>query len=153
MRDLEQAKDELRNIIPPGSKVEGEIRRIGKNGMNYDVALFAVPHTGHERQEITGQVAAVLNMEVKNRGIRVAGNGLGATVFLREELSKTLYGSPRCLYGYENEEVKQAKAELSKKDLQAKVGELKTAWKPSDCKKEQSVEQTEPAQQVRRRLM
>lgn len=153
MTDLELAKKEMRELLPPGSKVDAEARHRSKSGMTHDIALFKTSYTSDERTDITGRVAEILERPMKNNGIRVGGAGLDKGVHLRMELSKELYGSAYCLDGYENDEVKKVKAELSKKELKNHVDGLKTAWKPSDCKTEPSAKPEECDTQKRRRIL
>ena len=152
MTDLELAKKEMRELLPPGSKVDAEARHRSKSGMTHDIALFKTSCTSDERTDITGRVAEILERPMKNNGIRVGGAGLDKGVHLRMELSKELYGSAYCLDGYENDEVKKVKAELSKKELKNSVDGLKTAWKPSDCKTDDATEKQEERHTRQRKM-
>ena len=96
---MEQAREDLKNVCPEGSKVYIVLRTVAKSGMSRTVSLF-VTRDG-EIVDITGYAAHALGWPLRNvrgsRAMRVDGCGMDMGCYAVFCLGRALYGDDYAL--------------------------------------------------------
>jgi hypothetical protein len=90
-QDIANAREQLDNILKPGSVVYALIRHVSSSGMSRDIDLYTV--RGGEILRITWASAMVLGRSFSKDGaIRIGGAGMDMGFALVYELAQALYG-------------------------------------------------------------
>lgn len=82
----QDAIEQLREILPPGSAVNTRLRHVSRSGMTRDIQVLTT-----DGSDITSLVAAALEARVVNRGVRVGGIGMDMGFHLVYRLGRTLW--------------------------------------------------------------
>lgn len=89
--EMEKAKEQLREMLPPGTKVLGCVKHVSRSGMMREISLYAV--VDGELQWLSGLAARAMGERLGPReGIKVGGCGMDMVFHLIYSLSRTLYG-------------------------------------------------------------
>jgi hypothetical protein len=95
-RELNEVKEQLKAILPPGKCVYMTLSQVSRSGMSRTIKCLTTSEDGSLRN-ISWLVAAVTDnklVEGYNGGVRVGGCGMDMGLALADQISYALYEKP-----------------------------------------------------------
>lgn len=92
-KEVEEAKEYLKALLPPGSEVLTLVRSVSRSGMSRVIDFFVIDPADHGLKWISSYVAKVLghNLSRGDQGIRIHGCGMDMCFHSVYSLSRALY--------------------------------------------------------------
>lgn len=92
--------DNIKKVVPAGSRIDFKLCHLSRSHLTRDIALFYTKKSG-ELCDLSYNVAGLLGLGMKNRGVRISGCGQDMACYLIHEMGKAIYDDAYAFqYGY-----------------------------------------------------
>lgn len=93
--------DNIKNLVPAGSRIDFKLCHVSRSHLTRDIALFYTKKNG-ELCDLSYNVAGLMGLGMKNQGVRISGAGQDMVAYLIREMGQAVYDDAYAFtYGYQ----------------------------------------------------